>query len=82
MLLVFNLRGTYGQATADASGNWSVTFNETIRIPNAELTITAIAIDPAGRRSEPATMKATLARSGVRKHNSEGPRRVGSLGFF
>lgn len=64
-LLVFNLRGTYGQATttADASGNWSVTFNETIRIPNAELTITAVAIDPAGRRSEPATMRASLARS-------------------
>ncbi len=64
-VLVFSLRGTYGQTTttADASGNWSVTFNETIRIPNAELTITAVAIDQAGRRSEPATMKATLARS-------------------
>ncbi|MGH2405324.1 MAG: stalk domain-containing protein [bacterium] len=66
-VLVFNLRGTYGQATAtaDASGNWSVTFNETIRIPNAELTITAVAIDPAGRRSEPVTTKATLARTTV-----------------
>lgn len=64
-VLVFNLRGTYGQATttADASGNWSVTFSEAIRIPNAELTITAVAIDQAGRRSEPATMKAILARS-------------------
>ncbi|MGQ0548829.1 MAG: stalk domain-containing protein [Armatimonadota bacterium] len=64
-LLVFSLRGTYGQATttADASGNWSVTFNDPIRIPNAELTITAVAIDQAGRRSEPATTKAVLAKS-------------------
>jgi hypothetical protein len=64
-LLVFAMRGTYGQVvtTADANGNWAVTIRETVRIPNAELTITAVAIDPAGRRSEPVTLKAMLARA-------------------
>jgi len=60
-LLLFNLSGTYGEvrATANASGNWQVSINPTIRIPNATLTITAVAIDPAGRRSPPTTVTVT-----------------------
>ncbi len=47
-VLVFSLKGTYGQVTtiADAAGDWTVRINETVRISNAELTITAVAIDP------------------------------------
>lgn len=60
-LLLFNLSGTYGEVrtTANASGNWQVSINPTIRIPNATLTITAVAIDPAGRRSPPTTVTVT-----------------------
>jgi exosome complex RNA-binding protein Csl4 len=63
-LLLFNLRGTYGKVmtTADAAGAWTVRISETVRMPNAELTITAVTIDPLGRRSEPVTTTATLAR--------------------
>ncbi|MGQ0569345.1 MAG: copper amine oxidase N-terminal domain-containing protein [Armatimonadota bacterium] len=62
-VLLFSLRGTYGTVTttADAAGNWAVTINQTMRVPNAELTITAVAIDPLNRRSEPAVMKAVVA---------------------
>jgi len=63
-LLVFSLRGTYGKVTttADAAGDWTVRISETVRISNAELTITAVTIDPLGRRSEAITIRATLAR--------------------
>jgi hypothetical protein len=54
-LLLFRLGGTYGEVEtiADAAGNWAVMFNQTLRV-NAELTITAVAVDPMGRRSESA----------------------------
>jgi hypothetical protein len=63
-LLVLNLKGTYGKVTTitDAAGDWAVTINQMVRISNAELTITAVTIDPLGRRSEAVTTKATLAR--------------------
>lgn len=63
-LLVFGLKGTYGKVmtTADAAGDWTVRINETVRISNAELTITAVTIDQLGRRSEAVTIRATLAR--------------------
>jgi hypothetical protein len=63
-LLVFDLKGTYGKVmtTADAAGDWAVRISETVRISNAELTITAVTIDPLGRRSEAVTIRATLAR--------------------
>lgn len=66
-VLVFSLKGTYRQVTttADAAGDWMVRINETVRISNAELTITAVAIDPLGRRSEAVTTRATLARRDV-----------------
>ena len=62
-LLLFGLRGTYGKVmtTADAAGAWTVRISETVRMLNAELTITAVTIDPLGRRSEPVTTTATLA---------------------
>ncbi len=62
-LLVFGLKGTYGKVmtTADAAGDWTVKISETVRISNAEITITAVTIDPLGRRSEAVTAKATLA---------------------
>jgi hypothetical protein len=58
---IVTLQGTYGEVstTADASGNWQVTINPAVRIPGAQLTITAVAIDPAGRRSVPATVRVT-----------------------
>lgn len=58
-VLVFGLQGTYGEvtSTADAAGNWQVTINQSIRVADAELTIIARAIDPAGRRSEPTIIK-------------------------
>jgi hypothetical protein len=60
-LPVFNLTGTYGEVTttADANGRWTVTINRTARLPEAELTITAIAVDPLGRRSESAILTAS-----------------------
>lgn len=60
-LLVFPIRGTYGEVstTADAAGNWQVSINPTIRIPNAQLTITARSIDPVGRESAPAQVQVT-----------------------
>jgi hypothetical protein len=63
-LLVFGLKGTYGRVmtTADAAGDWAVSLSTTVRISNAELTITAVTIDPLGRRSEAVTVRATLAR--------------------
>ncbi len=53
-VLLFNLQGTYGQVATntDAAGNWQVTINQSIRVPGAELTIVAWAVDPAGRRSQ------------------------------
>lgn len=62
-LLLFSLKGTYGKVmtTADAAGDWAVRISETVRISNAELTITAVTIDPLGRRSEAVTVRATLA---------------------
>lgn len=55
------LQGRYGEVstTADASGNWQVSINPSVRIPGAQLTISAVAIDPAGRRSAPATVRVT-----------------------
>ncbi|MDQ7842099.1 MAG: copper amine oxidase N-terminal domain-containing protein [bacterium] len=63
-LLAFSLKGTYGKVTttADAAGDWAVSLSTTVRISNAELTITAVTIDPLGRRSEAVTVRATLAR--------------------
>jgi hypothetical protein len=63
-LLVVSLKGTYGKVTttAGAAGDWTVQINQMVRISNAELTITAVTIDPLGRRSEAVTTKATLAR--------------------
>jgi hypothetical protein len=63
-LLAFSLKGTYGKitTTADAAGDWAVSLSTTVRISNAELTITAVTIDPLGRRSEAVTIRATLAR--------------------
>ncbi|MBI2973715.1 MAG: hypothetical protein HYY39_08025 [Armatimonadetes bacterium] len=60
-VLLFNLSGTYGEVstTADASGSWQVSINPSVRIPGAQLTILAVAIDPAGRRSPPATVRVT-----------------------
>jgi hypothetical protein len=58
---IVTLQGTYGEVstTADASGNWQISINPAVRIPGAQLTITAVAIDPAGRRSAPATVRVT-----------------------
>ncbi len=58
-VLLFNLQGTYGQVATntDASGNWQVTINQSIRVAGAELTIITWAIDPAGRRSEPTVVR-------------------------
>ncbi|MGH7418031.1 MAG: stalk domain-containing protein, partial [Candidatus Rokuibacteriota bacterium] len=58
-VLLFNLQGTYGQVATntDAAGNWQVTINQSIRVPGAELTIVAWAVDPAGRRSEPTVVR-------------------------
>lgn len=60
-VVLISIRGTYGEVStaADASGNWQVSINPSIRIPNAQLTITAVAIDAAGRRSPPATVRVT-----------------------
>lgn len=60
-VLLISLRGTYGEisTTADAQGNWQVSINPSVRIPGAQLTISAVAIDPAGRRSPPATVRVT-----------------------
>lgn len=54
-VFVFDLRGTLGQitTTADASGNWSVTFNQGAPVPGADITINATAIDPLSRPSQP-----------------------------
>jgi hypothetical protein len=58
-VLLFRVGGTYGEVetVADAAGNWAVVFNQTLRV-NAELTITAVAVDPLGRRSDPAVTRA------------------------
>ncbi|MDR7545347.1 MAG: copper amine oxidase N-terminal domain-containing protein, partial [Armatimonadota bacterium] len=52
-VLLFDVRGTMGQqtATADASGTWTVTFNQNAPVTDAEITITATAIDQLNRRS-------------------------------
>ncbi|HEY3247386.1 MAG TPA: copper amine oxidase N-terminal domain-containing protein [bacterium] len=56
---VLALQGTYGEfsATVGREGNFRIDVNPRTRIPNAELTITVWVIDPAGRRSPPATVK-------------------------
>jgi hypothetical protein len=61
-LLVFALRGTYGEVstTADAAGQWMVRIGQTIRLSNADLTITAVAVDPLGAESEPAVVRAVV----------------------
>jgi hypothetical protein len=53
-VLLFGLQGTLGQqtATADAAGNWSVTFNQDAPVADAEIKINATAIDPLNRRSQ------------------------------
>jgi len=60
-VVLFSLQGTYGEVstTADASGNWQVSINPSVRISGAQLTISAVAIDPAGRRSTPAAVRVT-----------------------
>lgn len=60
---VVRLGGTFGEVAtaADATGNWSVTIARTIRLPSAEVTIVAVAVDALGRRSEPAIVRAVLA---------------------
>lgn len=60
-VVLFALQGTYGEVntTAEASGNWQVSVNPSVRIPGAQLTISAVAIDPVGRRSTPATVRVT-----------------------
>lgn len=57
-VLFFEVRGTLGQVTttADASGNWSATFNQGAPFADAEVTITATAIDPLNRRSQPVSV--------------------------
>ncbi len=57
-VVVFDLRGTLGQVTttADASGNWSVTFNQDAPVADADITINATAIDPLSRPSQPAVV--------------------------
>jgi hypothetical protein len=45
--------------TADASGNWRVSIQPSVRIPNAILTITVRAVDPFGREATPATIQVT-----------------------
>ena len=51
VMLLFQITGTYGEVamTADASGNWQVSFRPSPRIPDAQLTITVRATDPGGR---------------------------------
>ncbi|MGH2437558.1 MAG: hypothetical protein ACRDFA_11250, partial [bacterium] len=58
---IVTLQGRYGEVstTADASGNWQVSINPAVRIPGAQLTISAVAIDPAGRRSTPTAVRVT-----------------------
>jgi hypothetical protein len=53
--------GSYGEVTttADASGNWRVSIQPSLRIPNATLTITVRAVDPLGREATPATVQVT-----------------------
>ncbi len=57
-ILLFDIRGTLGQVTttADASGNWSVTFNQGAPVTDAEITINATAVDPLSRLSQPAVI--------------------------
>lgn len=59
VLGVVPIAGTYGEfsATVGREGNFRIIVNPRTRIPNAELTITVWVIDPAGRRSPPATVK-------------------------
>ena len=54
-------QGTYGEVTvtADRAGNWQVIINPSTRLPGAELTITARAVDAAGRSSEPVVVIVT-----------------------
>lgn len=62
---LFRLEGTYGRVTttADTSGQWSITFSQAPRFASTELTITAVAIDPLGRRSDPAVVRTVEARA-------------------
>jgi len=55
----FEGSGTLGEFTAvvAANGTWRTTFNSLVPLPEARLTITVIAVDPAGRRSPPATLE-------------------------
>jgi len=58
-VLLFDVRGTLGQrtATADASGTWTVTFTQGAPVTDAEITITATAIDQLNRRSQDTVIK-------------------------
>jgi hypothetical protein len=58
-VLLFELQGTLGQATttADAQGNWAVTFSQNAPAVGVDLEVNATAVDPLNRRSEPATVK-------------------------
>jgi hypothetical protein len=57
--VVLPVSGSYGEVTtiADDSGRWSATINRPFRLPNAELRITAIAVDQLGRRSSEAVLE-------------------------
>lgn len=52
----------------DASGSWSVTFNQDAPVADADITINATAIDPLSRPSQPAvvTVKQGNRQAGVR----------------
>lgn len=76
---LFRLEGTYGRVTttADTSGQWSVTFSQAPRFASTELTITAVAIDPLGRRSDPAVVR--RLRRGRHRRNPQQTRGAGTL---
>lgn len=61
VLLFFPVRGSYGEVSTAAGpgGNWEVSITPSPRIPDARLTITAVAIDPAGRRSTASQVQVT-----------------------
>jgi hypothetical protein len=63
-VLLFSVRGTYGQVstTADDRGQWAVSIPRRGVVADAELTITAVAIDPLGRESEPTVLRAVASR--------------------
>ncbi len=53
--------GTLGEfiAVAESNGAWRISLDSLVPLPQARLIVTVIAIDPAGRRSPPATLELT-----------------------